>query len=359
MKQSGKESNGSQRTAKQWAWQFLRRNQNYRDAFSVMSQLNSEQNCFLQALICGQVFEFDMHLKVLETLPATIFDAQNLSGLKSEHKTILDYLNAIGAYDEAFKAEWGGAAEHLHLVVSDKYRLQTYVMSRWIDPSLEELTNADEKSFGCLVPKIEHALVQLSVRTSHAKLHSDSLEVTFPRKFLRTGKNGTQFFNARLAKKWQGALQKIAGHTSLAKADPTQLDSDALADVTFDLSLPIKAQLNAVLADLEVQQSALKDAGLVAELPARSNRDNVFSTYIAALDLREKGLSDLAIAKQLRALEDETYTDAQGIKRKSYLDPKKPDRTEVQEHTSGIRKQLERARHLRDSGYRSLALQID
>lgn len=352
-------SKSSTRTAKQWGWQFLRRNKNYQDAFSVMSRLNSEQNSLLQALIFGQVFEFDRHLKVLETFPVVIFDAQNLSGLKNKHKTIFDYLKDIGAYDDTFKVEWGGVAEHLHLVMLEKYRLQTYLMSRWIDPICEELNDADEQSLGCLVPKIDHALLQLDIKTAHAECISDSFQDLLPTKYLKTGKNGVHFFNVRLAKKWQAAIQKISRRESLAKADPTQLDSDVQTDVTFDLSLPIKAQLIAIENNLKIHQSALIDAGLVAELPSRSNRNNVFAIYIAILDFNEQGLSDLEIVVRLKALVDETYTDAQGLKHKSYYDPKKPDRIQVQDHTTGIRKQLERARHLRDLGYRSLVLQVD
>ena len=145
-----KKTKTRERTAKQWAWEFLRRNPNYRDAFNVMSRLTSEQCGFLQALISGQVSEFDEHLNVLETFPTNIFDAKKLKGVEPKHRTLLDYLNGIGAYSEEFKSDWGGVAEHLKLVVLEKYRLETYAIENWIDPRCVELTDADEKSFGRL-----------------------------------------------------------------------------------------------------------------------------------------------------------------------------------------------------------------
>jgi hypothetical protein len=173
------------------------------------------------------------------------------------------------------------------------------------------------------------------------------------------GNNGLHFYNFRLAKKIQTTLAKFSGGESLAKKDPIQNDSLTLTDVTFDLSLPLRAQLQAITKALEGHQKLLLRAGLVQKLPSRSNRGNVFPDYLAILDLDEQGFTDLEIAKQLKKLNDETYTDAQGQVNKSFFDPKKPERSSPQEHTEDIRKQLERARVLRDHGYRSLALQPD
>ena len=346
-------------TAKQWSWQFLRRNPNYRDAFKVMSDLNHEQHSFLQTLIDGQVFEFDIHLKLLETFPTNIFKPKGLRGVKNEHRTLLDYLNDIDAYSKEFQREWGGISEHLQLVLLEKYRCETYAIKNWIDPKRDELTDADEQSLGFLIPKTEHSLVQLGVNeappTSKAELSFDAL----PKQFYKVGKNGQRFLNMRFMKKWQAAIVKISGNGSLAKADPTELDSDLLTNVIFDLSLPIKVQVNAIAAELEAHQRRLQDAGLITKLPSKANRDNIFSVYIVILDLNAEGLSDLEVAIKLKSLDEESYRDSQGRLLTNYFDSHAPEKVTPQEHTASIRKQLERARKLRDFGYKSLALQMD
>jgi hypothetical protein len=348
-----------ERTAKQWAWMFLRRNPNYREAFSVMSSLSPDQNRFLHALIYGQIFESDMYLGVLDTLPTRIFDPKYLKGLKEDHHTLLDYLKDIDAYNPEFSSDWGGISQHLQLEFLEKFRLDSYAMKHWINPERVELTEEDEVNFGYLNPTIEHALLKLEINETQTTKSLGSPEYTLPKEFLTVGNNGTLFFNVRLAKKWQAALQKVSGDGHLAKANPAQSDSNTLADVEFDLSLPIKAQIDAIKKKLVEHQKTLQGAGLVEKLPSRADRDGIYSTYIKILDLQADGMNDFEIAAELKDLSDESYRDAQGKTQKSYSDPRSADRSTAEEHTVGIRKQIQRARHLRDYGYRSLALQSD
>jgi hypothetical protein len=354
-----KKINSVERTAKQWAWMFLRRNPNYRDAFSAMSSLNPDQKRFLHALIYGQIFESDMYLGVLETFPTRIFDPKYLKGLKKKHHTLFDYLKDIGAYNPEFVREWGGISEHLQLFLLEKFRLESYAVKQWIDPERTELSDEDELNFGYLNPTIEHALIRLEINQTQTTQNLGFPECTPPKEFLTVGRNGILFFNARLAKKWQAALQKVSGDGHLAKADPTQSDSNTLADATFDLSLPIKAQIDAVKKKLDEHQKALQDAGVIEKLPSRKDRDGIFSTYIKILDLQADGMNDFEITAELKSLSDESYLDAQGKTQKSYSDPRAKDRSTAEEHAVGVRKQIQRARHLRDHGYRSLALQSD
>jgi hypothetical protein len=350
---------GTQPTAKQWAWQFLRRNKAYQEAFAVMSSLNFDQKGFLQALTDGLLFEVDAYLKIIETLPTKIFDQRLLKGANGRHPTLKSYLEDLGAYSVAFKREWGGVAEHLELILLEKYRLYSYVLKDWIDPKTEQLSNEQERVFGYLEPPFQHALLPLQSIDSNTQIPDAFQQRAVPDQLKVIGNNGLHFYNFRLAKKIQTTLAKFSGGESLAKKDPIQNDSLTLTDVTFDLSLPLRAQLQAISKALESHQKLLLRAGLVQKLPSRSNRGNVFPDYLAILDLDEQGFTDLEIAKQLKKLNDETYTDAQGQVNKSFFDPKKPERSSPQEHTEDIRKQLERARGLRDHGYRSLALQPD
>jgi hypothetical protein len=352
-------SGGNQPTAKQWAWQFLRRNKTYQEAFAVMSSLNFDQKGFLQALTDGLLFEVDSYLKIIETLPTKIFDQGLFRGANGRHPTLKSYLEDLGAYSVAFRREWGGVAEHLELILLEKYRLYSYVLKDWIDPKTEQLSNEQEQIFGYLEPPLQHALLPLQSIGSIVKMTDAFQQRALPDQLKVIGNKDLHFYNFRLARKLQTTLAKFSGRESLAKKDPTQNDSITLTDVTFDLSLPLHAQIPAITKALEDHQKLLLRAGLVQKLPSRSNRGNVFPDYLAILDLDEQGFTDLEIAKKLKKLNDETYTDAQGQVNKSFFDPKKPKRSSPQEHTEDIRKQLERARILRDHGYRSLALQPD
>lgn len=380
-----------EKTNRQWAWQFLRRNSVYREAYALIGSLRDDQRDVFLKLINNQLSSYSENWESLGSLPVKFFDRSNLWNEKNENKTLDEYIRDLTKPFSKKKRNADQIVEEIDslvLSVLPKFRTYQYGLLQWIDPDIKEITAQDAESIWFYHVPLEESLIRTpgfddkgfsfeksewqGVSTSvfsDKKNAIDSAPVdekekrnqpvqheTLP---LKKGVNGAVFmmnyFNSPVT---VGSFDGQSTTTGLAP-DPQSRQGDCLVRATFDLSLPIKYQLEAVKEALSSHQKALQAAGFVDELPSRKSREGVFASYVAILDLHEQGLSDLEIAKKLKGLKDEPYIDAQGVKRKSYNDPKNPDWSTSQEHTNGIRKQLERARHLRDEGYRSLALQSD
>ena len=118
------------RTAQQWAWQFLRRNPEYVAAYELLSSLTQEQLNQLSCLVArckGLLLSEDLlNESVIGTLDLRFFDDKYLEDLDDLGETVEEY--------RAKASEILGADEQLELIVSRRFWLETYCLCRWIDP---------------------------------------------------------------------------------------------------------------------------------------------------------------------------------------------------------------------------------
>lgn len=379
-----------EKSNRQWAWQFLRRNQGYRQAYTFLGALSDSQRDIFFKLIQNRLGSYSEIWSELGSLPVKLFDKSSFWGLKEEHETLDDFIRSeLRPFSKATKS-----AQHIEqkkddlvLRVAPEFRAGSYGLFHWVDPAIESMTPEEADSIWFYSVPLEFALNRspwlddagFSFEKSEwqgvslgALMGSENpvASETVQSKEMRN--RPVQSEMLPLKKGINGAVFEINNFSSPASyhfadgqripigrdPDPLSLDGDTLVRATFDVGLPIEYQLEAVKACLIAHQQELQQAGFIDALPSRKARQGVFESYIQILDLHEQGVSDLDIAIRLKKLENDVYIDAQGKKNKNFIDPKKPDLATAQEHTSTIRKQLERARHLRDQGYRSLALQL-
>lgn len=374
----------SERTNRQWAWQFLRRNPSYREAFAFFCSLGEARQIALLKLMHGALGRYSEHWSDIGPLPLKLFDSKYLYYKKDDDRTLDEFVKKPkNPFINPDKSKpLGEVIDELILRVKPEFRPGHYGLLEWVDPCIHEMTTEEADEIWFYSVPLEASLVRspwlddAGISFERFEWEGQSLDdllgvpkseranfqnrknrpiqaETLP---LKKGVNGAIFTINDLD---SSQLPNIGRSPVWRDPDALSLDGDTLVRATFDVSLPIEYQLEVVRATLTAHQAELQDAGFVDVLPSRKSRPGVFDSYIVVLDLRDQGLSDLEIATTLSNLKAETYTDAQGNASRVFFDEKKPDRATSQEHTSTIRKQLERARYLRDHGYRSLALQLD
>ncbi len=378
-------------TNRQWAWQFLRRNRTYRESYAFLNSLSEYQLDGFFKLIQDQFGSYSENWEQLGSLPVMLFDRTHLSHSYDRNKTLNDYVNDIIKPFLKIKKrtkEIDKFIDDLILRVTSEFRTSHYGLSQWVDPDIDEMTAEEADEIWFYTVPVEASLLRtpwfddagFSFEESKWKGISFAALASRPDEIeIETVNEGTkknqpvQAEVVPLKKGINGAIFMMNNFTTCSShhsldgtripvgrdPEPLSLDGDTLVRATFDLSMPIDYQLEAVKKYLVSHQKDLKEAGFIDALPSRKSRQGVFASYIAILDLHEQGVSDLDIAVAMKNLETDNYIDAQGKILKNYIDPNKPDWVTPQEHTSAIRKQLERARQLRDKGYRSLALQLD
>ena len=379
------------KTNRQWAWQFLRRNRVYRDAFAFFASLREDQRAVFEKLVRGQLDSYAENWSQLGSLPVKLFDRNYLWNEKDENKTLDEYVKSSSKRFVKSKKNYLSIAEDvddLILRVMPEFRADQYGLFEWIDPGIEEMTAEQADAIWFYSVPMEASLVRAPWLDDKDISFEKSDWKGVSREVLLGIKEAVEIDSGGVKNKIKGPVQSeilplkkgingaifimdnFSAPPSFHPVDgqripigrdpePLSLNGDTLVRATFDVRLPIEYQIEAVKNYLAEQQKELQEAGFIDALPSRKGRQGVFASYVAILDLHEQGVSDLDIAIKLRKLEREIYTDAQGKEHKSYVDPIRPDLATSQEHTSAIRKQLERARRLRDHGYRSLALQMD
>jgi hypothetical protein len=385
-----KKTTHAQKNNRQWAWQFLRRNLQYRKTYEYIGTLTQDQRDTLQKLIHEVLYPYSENWAQLGALPVKLFDRKYLDNYKREDATLDDFIrdkNKASLKKKRIAQQIDAEKDDLVLRIEPMFRAGYYGLYYWLDPDVDEVSEAEANELWFYRVPIESSLIRspemddkgFSFEESEwkgisvAKLLGRSEEdepkeiprdkdrpvkhETLP---LKKGVNNAVFMMNNFAT--PASYHFTNGNRITIGRDPTplSLDGDSLVQATFDVGLPIEYQLDAVKAYLVSHQKELQAGGFIDELPSRKSRQGVFESYIAILDLHEQGLSHLEIAFKLKKnLQDDSYIDAQGKKQKSFADPKNPEWATEQDHTSAIRKQLARARQLRDSGYRSLALQMD
>lgn len=385
-----KKTTDAQKNNRQWAWQFLRRNLQYRKAFEYIGTLSQDQRDTLQKLIHEVLHPYSENWAQLGDLPVNLFDRKYLDNYKRENATLDDFIrdkNKPFLKTKRTAQQVDAEKNGLILRIEPMFRAGYYGLYYWLDPDVDEISvaEADELWFHRVPmeaslfrsPELDDrgysfeesewkgvSLAKLAGKPEEDEPQEERRDKNQPVQHetlpLKKGVNGAIFTMNNFAS--PSTYHFTNGNRVTIGRDPTplSLDGDSLVQVTFDVGLPIEYQLEVVKDCLVSHQKELQAGGFVDELPSRKGRQGVFESYIVILDLHAQGLSHLEIAFALKkSLQDDSYIDAQGKKQKSFADPKNPEWSTEQNHTSATRKQLARARQLRDSGYRSLALQME
>jgi hypothetical protein len=346
-------------SAQQWAWEFLRRNPNYRDAFLKLDALSPEQLAYI-VMSDDEDEGRQIDEMLICALDVQFFDTSQMTGFKDTQKTVGDYI------DQSQKLRDLLNESEVQLFVDKKFRLKTYSLTRWCDPKVEY--SASE------VAGIWNHEIPLDFGVVHAP-EADGLN-TLEQICERTGWHGwpTRPTDTMPSKKPDKRLRKSTVHTTVGGAevyrgidDRTFLPSgerwlalnQTQVCATFDLSLPIEFQLNHVKALLEQHQDSLVKGGIVQRIPKQVDRFGTFAEYLEILDMLDDGHTHLNIAKKIDGVT--TINDWKLVHKANKLvqvqrvvgRSKRP--APINELTQAVRKKIERAVHLRDHGYRALA----
>jgi hypothetical protein len=260
------------RTAQQWAWQFLRRNPEYIAAYELISTLTQEQSDQLNFLIDqrkGQrVSEDLLDEAVICTLDLRFFEAKFLEHVGDPGETVEAYLDRTSKIIDL--------DEDIELKVSMRFWLESYCLTRWIDPA--ENLEVDAEAAARLwahFPSIEWGLASAPWLDSMSGVDADGfrpigrrgrsfnadsaqVEVKFP---MVKGADGSMFI--RSATVWGNDYQ-------LPQLEVSEVD------VRFDLNLPLAFQIKQAKAELEKHQKLLRGAKIVDRYPSQADKNGMY-----------------------------------------------------------------------------------
>lgn len=345
-------------TAQQWAWEFLRRNPEYRKAWELMSSLSSVQTeqigylidkCF-NTLLTDSLIKFD----VVCTLDLRFFDQSQLSDFEGFEGdgTLGAYRDHISKFDDFDPSSLPP--------VSDLFFLGRYCLKRWVDPN-QSLANdpAAASDLWAYEPYCAAGLEHAPWMESAVDL--DKLNFHPLKKSGRSGKKKTTIIEAvgPLVKSDNGSVflrsPSIWGHDY--KGPNLRVEE---VDIRFDLTMPLAFQLKQAEAALEKQHELLSKAGLLHDLPKAIDRNGIFQEYLHVLDSVTNGATPMAITRETKSLQAKlkrtVMNKRTGLRVRSevFRDPSN-ESADHEKITEGVRQKISRATRLRDHGYKALA----
>lgn len=348
--------NSMKLTAQQWAWQFLRRNLEYREAWTFVSSLRPEQAKQLGHLIEMRnkllIDETVIDLDVVRTLDLHFFDQSRLSEFEPEDTTVGAYLDRISECDDFDLKDMPP--------VSNQFQLQSYCLKNWIDPY--KSLDIDATTAAGLWAYEQY----LSAGLEHAPW-IDAITNVEDREFRPLQKPG------RIGK---GKERKIGTAGPIAQSadgnffirSPTIWGHDykvpelqaAQVDIRFDLTMPIEFQIRQAKDALKTHHSLLSKGGFLPDGPKSLDKNGLFQEYVDVLDRRADGATPIDIVRytknlqrRLRGTTINKRTKAR-VRDEVFFDPN--DKSADQEKLTGaVRQKIVRALRLRDHGYKALA----
>lgn len=351
------------KTSQQWAWEFLRRNPTYRDAFQKLSALPAEHRMHIEMCNGAASDEQPLVEAVVRQLHVQFFDLSRRLGFNAEQQSVGEYM------DQSQRLREQMGEEDLWLTVAKKFRLETYSLSKWYDPEMDVAGSDMAGMWRHEVPK-QFGLSHMPAADRFQSIDELSEEI---------GWLGYPPSPARIhsSKKIDKRLRKSPVETTVGMAEVirgsdrrsfvrsrTPSDSLTAAQVSavFDLTLPIDFQLDSLRTVLENHQRTLVDSGFVSSLPKQVDRFGAFAEYLEILDMLEAGATHLEIAKRVDGVTmvSDWSRDAKAnklVKVERAVGRSKRN-APINELTQTVRKKIERALSLRDFGYRGLAFNL-
>lgn len=348
------------KSAQQWAWEFLRRNPDYQDAFRKMHALSQEQKAQIGMMVAGNEGH-QLDEEIVRSLDIEFFDTSDMTGYGDKQKTVGEYLDQSQRVREFLKEP------EVHFSYSRKFRLETYSLATWYEPSDEWPENVVDTMWSH--PTAIELGLEPAPWAEGFDFKSDDEDDEYMGWPLHEAepivKNKVDKRRRKSPLKSSTSLPLVQGTDGniyqMPLIDLNLSLEQTQACVFIDLNLPIGFQLNQAKNFLEEHQEALVRGGFVQKLPKQADRFGAFDEYLKILDLLEAGASHLDIATELDGLvprtvswkRDHAFNQSHPVKRMTSRS--KPDDS-INELTQAVRKKIERAIHLRDYGYRALAL---
>ena len=343
------------RTAQQWAWQFLRRNPEYVAAYELLSSLTQEQ---LNQLSCLIARRKGLHLSedlldesVICTLDLRFFDDKYLEDVDDPGETVEEY--------RAKAAEIMETDEQLELIVSQRFWLETYCLRRWIDPVRNTELDA-ETAAGIWA---HHPFIEWGLASAPWLPQLDGVEPDDFRAMRRSGRS----FNANSAKvKTKGPMVMGAdGNMFIRSATVWGHDYElpvlgtSEVDVRFDLNLPLNFQIKRAKDELQKHQKLLRNAKILAKYPSQADRNGVYQEYLLILDRLKEGATPTSLALELEPVVEKQVRRRKGkntepVPVNVIFDPANPLH-DTEKITEKVRQKMVRALRLRDRDYTALA----
>jgi len=343
-------------TAQQWAWQFLRRNLKYREAWTFLSSLSPEQQQQLQYLIEMRnhtlINDAVIDLDVVRTLDWKFFDQKYIAELDFKDTTLAAYLDDYSGFDDF----------DLKVIppVSDQFQLETYCLQRWLDP--DRMVTINVATAAWIWNYNQHKVAGLEHSPEiNAIMDAENKEFRPLQKSSGTGKGKARKIGVSgpLVKGADGNIflrsPTIWGHDyEVPTLQATQVD------IRFDLAMPIKFQINQAKAALETHLNLLSKGGFLPEGPKSLDKNGSYSEYLRILDRLAEGANSMDIVRdtknlpsRLRRSTIDQRTKAR-VHHKVFFDPN--DRSADQgKITETMRQKMVRAIRLCDYGYKALA----
>ena len=120
----------SQKSNQYWAWEFLRRNPVYQDAFKRINNLSQEQLSEFSQLE-AVVYLDEEEIVHLREVNISYLDTADLFPLSRDTRTIGDYLDSHANHYKALNEDF------LKLPIPKCLKRETYFINTWIDPNFD------------------------------------------------------------------------------------------------------------------------------------------------------------------------------------------------------------------------------
>lgn len=350
----------TEKTSQQWAWEFLRRNPTYRDAFGKLAVLTPEALWHLETAGEATAESVDVDVDVVRDLDIHFFDTSGMVGFKPEQKTVGDYMDQTQRLREAMQEPL------LELTVARKFTLETYSLAGWYNPAAElSAEDFDEMWFHQTI--VDTGLERASwadERRSFLEVMDETEHLGWPSRPPKQKVVEKVDRRRRGAPKlemhaMQGALRGADRRVFVRHKTVEHVLGATHASAVFDMSLPVDFQLARVTEFLKQHQKDLAKSSIISAPTVHADRFGNYSQYLQILDMLDAGMSHLDIAKELDGVRsiNEWRRDPKAnqlVKVQKVVGRSKPGAS-VNELTQSVRKKIERALSLRDHGYRALA----
>jgi hypothetical protein len=347
----------SARPPQWWAWEFLRRQPAYKEAFFKVAALNEEQAVHLDLLGNGLVDE-SIDLAVVDTLALDFFEHGQFLPSPNACTTVGEYRRQAKKSRIVAQRSARIASFEVNLIVRDQFRLATYYLGGWYDPALDAdqhlATIGQGVSWIARQPMMQ-GLSRIpaydSVRKKRARLSEQDV------KRPSDGRRKLEPYESEYLPFLVGSNGKAfaVGLGDFLPASPSHMQ----VMVTFDMRVPIAKQIATAEQVLSEHQRELAEAGFVGA-PLKRVDDQLLQEYVDILDQRDLGKSFLQIAVESGQLVERPATLTRSVKGSgtvrtpNYIDPNRP-LARKGSLTDPWRKKHERALEFRDQNFLALA----
>lgn len=343
------------RTAQQWAWQFLRRNPDYVAAYELISSLTQEQFDQLNFLIAQRkgllISEDLLDEAVIRTLDLRFFEAEFLEHVGEPGETVEEYRDRT--------SEIMDLDEHVELIVSKRFWLDTYCLERWIDPARNAEVDAEIAArMWAHHPFVEWGLASAPWLTSLDGVDTDGF---------RPSRGRGRSFNASSARvetkgpMVRGADGNMFIRSATAWGHEYELPELGVSevDIRFDLNLPLAFQIKQAKAELEKHKKLLRSAKIVDRYPSQADKNGVYREYLLILDRLREGADPTSLALELEPVVEKRVRrrkrqNTEPVPISVLFNPASP-LDGYEKITAKVRQKMVRALRLRDRDYKSLA----